>query len=223
MALVDSNQDAAAQRLKMVNGQLRVCDVTDLDLLAAFLDAPRDAFVAADRARFAYLDSDQPSLGSTARRLLAPTTLARLIQAASVKPGDRVLDVGGGAGYGAAVLARLGARVTALESDAGAAAAARRLLADRADVEVVEGDLAAGAKGRGPFDAIVVEGGFEVPPDGLLAELAENGRLVGIDAGGAAPEATLIERASNGFCRRALFEAQAATLEAFRRPPGFLF
>ena len=62
MALTASDRDAAAQRLKMVNGQLRVRDVNDLDLLAAFLDTPREVFVAPEKARFAYLDSDQPSL-----------------------------------------------------------------------------------------------------------------------------------------------------------------
>ena len=166
----------------MVNGQLRVCDVNDLDLLAAFLDAPREAFVAPAQARLAYVDGDQPSLGSAERRLLAPAVLARLIQAADVRPGERALDVGGGAGYGAAILDRLGAKVMALECDPGAAAAARELSDGRATIEVVEGDLAAGAKGRGPFDVIVVEGAFETPPEALFAELAENGRLVGIDA-----------------------------------------
>jgi protein-L-isoaspartate(D-aspartate) O-methyltransferase len=223
MALTTLDQDAAAQRLKMVNGQLRVCDVNDLDLLAAFLDTPREAFVAPEMARFAYIDGDQPSLGSPTRRLLPPTVLARLIQAVELKAGERVLDVGGGAGYGAAILERLGARVVALESDAGAAAAARKLLNGRAGIEVVEGDLVAGAKGRGPFDVIVVEGAFEALPGALLAELAANGRLVGVDAGDKAPEATLIERLATGFGRRSLFETRAATLEAFERAPSFAF
>ena len=217
------NWDAAAQRLNMVNGQLRVRDVNDLDLLAAFLDTPREAFVAPEAMRFAYLDGDQLSLGSPTRRLLAPVVLARLIQAAEIKSGERVLDVGGGAGYGAAIVDHLGARVVALESDAGAAAAARKLLAGRPGIEVVEGDLAAGAKGRGPFDVIVVEGGFAVSPDALLAELGENGRLVGVDARGPAPEAALIERLANGFGRRALFETGAAVLDAFKRTPRFAF
>ena len=222
MALTALAQDAAQQRLNMVNGQLRVCDVNDLDLLAAFLDVPREAFVAPDRARFAYIDSEQPSLGSTARRLLAPSVLARMIQAAEVKPGERALDVGGGAGYGAAILARIGARVVAIESDPDAAAAARRLLGGR-EIEVVGGDPATAAKGRGPFDVILVEGAFEVAPEGLLAELAPYGRLVGIDARAGAPEAALIERLADGFGRRALFETRAMTLESFRRAPGFAF
>jgi protein-L-isoaspartate(D-aspartate) O-methyltransferase len=223
MALTALDEDASAQRLKMVNGQLRVCDVNDLDLLAAFLDTPREAFVAPEMARFAYRDGDQPSLGSPTRRLLPPTVLARLLQAAEVKPGERVLDVGGGAGYGAAILEHLGAQVVALESDPGAAAAARKLLNGRPGIEVVEGDLAAGAKGRGPFAVIVVEGGFEIPPDALLAQLAENGRLVGVDAREGAPAATLIERLATGFGRRALFETRAACLEAFKQAPTFAF
>jgi protein-L-isoaspartate(D-aspartate) O-methyltransferase len=223
MAATALDQNAAAQRLKMVNGQLRVCDVNDLDLLAAFLDTPREAFVAPEKARFAYVDADQPSLGSATRRLLAPTVLARLIQAAEVKPGERALDIGGGAGYGAAILERLGAQVVALETDPGAAAAARKLLDGRAAIEVVEGDLAAGAKGRGPFDVIVVEGAFETLPEALLAELGEKGRLVGIDAREGAPEAAVIERIAGGLGRRGLFETRAATLEAFKRVPSFAF
>jgi protein-L-isoaspartate(D-aspartate) O-methyltransferase len=223
MAVTAWDEGAAAQRLNMVNGQLRVCDVNDLDLLAAFLDTPREDFVAPASARFAYIDADQPSLGSSRRRLLAPTVLARLIQAAEVKPGERVLDVGGGAGYGAAILERLGARVVAVESDPGAAEAARNRLAGRAGVEVVEGDLGSAAKGRGPFDVILMEGGFEIAPESLLAELSANGRLVGVDARDSAAEAALIERLPGGFGRRALFETRAAALDSFRRTPSFAF
>jgi len=222
MALTTLDQDAAAQRLKMVNGQLRVCDVNDLDLLAAFLNAPREDFVAPDKARFAYADSDQPSAGGPGRRLLAPTVLGRLLQAAEVKAGERGLDVCGGAGYGAAILGRLGVRVTALESDPGCAAAARERLGPTG-IEAVEGDPAVWPKGRGPFDLIVVEGAFEILPEVLLAELSERGRLVGIDARQGASEAALFERVGGGFGRRALFETRAAPLEAFRRMPGFAF
>jgi protein-L-isoaspartate(D-aspartate) O-methyltransferase len=215
--------DLAAQRLQMVNGQLRVTDVNDLDLLSAFLEVPREAFIAPEQARFAYRDGDQPSLGSGVRRLLAPVVLARLLQAALVNPGDRALDVGGGAGYGAAILARLGAKVTALESDPGTVAAARKCLTNTPEIEILEGDLANGAKGRGPFDVIVIEGAFETEPDALLAELGENGRLVGIEAGSRAQSAVLIERRAGGLSRRVLFETGAASLEAFRRAPDFAF
>jgi protein-L-isoaspartate(D-aspartate) O-methyltransferase len=223
MVATSSDLNAASQRLQMVNGQLRVNDVNDLELLAAFLDIPREAFVAPEQARFAYRDGDQPSLGSNTRRLLAPVVLARLLQAAEVKPGERALDVGGGAGYGAAILAHLGAKVTALESDPGCVAAARETLAGDGKIEVVEGDLATWATGKGPFDVIVIEGAFETAPEALLAELAEDGRLVGIYADSRAQAATLIERRAGGLSRRALFETRARTLEAFRRTADFAF
>ncbi len=210
-------------RRHMVNGQLRVGGVTDLNVLAAFLDTPREAFVAPAQAGFAYLDCDQPALGSGDRRLLAPLTLARLLQAAAVAPGERALDVAGGSGYSAAILEQMGASVVALESDAGAADAARRALGGHAGVDIVEGDLAAGAPTRAPFDVILVNGAFESLPDALIAQLADNGRLVGVEAQTGAQEAVLIEKSAAGISRRALFETRAAAIEAFRRPPSFAF
>jgi protein-L-isoaspartate(D-aspartate) O-methyltransferase len=218
-----STQASIERRRRMVDGQLRTGGVTDLALLAAFLDTPREAFVAPAQAGLAYLDSDQPSLGSSRRRLLAPLTLARLLQAAMVAPGDRALDVAGGSGYSAAILSRLGARVVALESDAGAAAAARRALAGCAEIEVVEGDLAAGAAGRGPFDVILLNGAYESRPDALIAQLADGGRLIGVEARSGAHEAILVEKSAAGISRRALFETRAAAIEAFRRAPSFAF
>ena len=223
MALTVSTQDSIERRRRMVDGQLRVGGVTDLNLLAAFLDTPREAFVAPAQAGLAYLDGDQPALGSSRRRLLAPLTLARLLQAAMVAPGDRALDVADGSGFSAAILVRLGASVVALESDAGAAAAARRALAGCAAIEVVEGDLAAGAAGRGPFDVILLNGAYESRPDALIAQLADGGRLVGVEAQSEAQEAILVERSAAGISRRTLFETRAAVIEAFRRAPSFAF
>jgi protein-L-isoaspartate(D-aspartate) O-methyltransferase len=223
MAATPSAQGFIEQRRHMVNGQLRTGGVTDLELLAAFLDTPREAFVAPAQAGLAYLDGDQPALGSSGRRLLAPLTLARLLQAAAVAPGERALDVAGGSGYSAAILEHMGASVVALESDAGAADAARRALAGRDGVEVIVGDLAAGAPDKGPFDVILVNGAYESRPDALIAQLAEGGRLVGVEARPGVEEAALIERSAAGISRRTLFETRAATLEAFRLAPSFAF
>jgi protein-L-isoaspartate(D-aspartate) O-methyltransferase len=225
MGSTPSAQAFIEQRGYMVNGQLRVGDVTDLDLLGAFLATPRESFVAPTHAAFAYVDADQPSRGSTTRRLLAPLFLARLLQAATVRRGECALDVAGGSGYSAAILAQLGAGVIALESDDGAAEAARQLLADRAGIEVVVGDLAAAAPGRGPFDVILINGAFEILPEALIERLAVGGRLVGVDAsaGAGAQEAVIIEKSSAGVSRRALFDAHAATIQAFRRAPSFAF
>src|SRR5271154_4189531 len=133
------------RRLHMVNGQLRTGGVADKALLAAFLEVPRQHFVAPDYESLAYLDRELPARGAKFRHLLAPMVLARMFQAATVVPTDRVLDVGGGSGYGAALLASLGAQVVLLESDAAAAEAAKSELNNRASVTVVVGPLDSGA------------------------------------------------------------------------------
>jgi len=211
------------RRLAMVNGQLRTGDVVDQEVLAAFLDTPRERFVAPACAPLAYLDRETPALGAKTRRLLRPLTLARMIQAAGVKAGDSALDVGGGSGYGAAVLASMGAKVVALESDPGAGAAARAQLSDRPNVTVAEGPLEAGAESLGPFDLIIVEGAFRVSLDALFAQLADGGRLVGIDATMGAPQAALYEKRGEAISRRALFEAAADTLDGFQPGVSFAF
>ena len=121
-----SQQEQAARRLHMVNGQLRTSDVDDKTLLAAFLEVPRERFLPPAFAKLAYLDQDQLALGAAERRVLAPRTLARLLQAAKIAPGERALDVGGGSGYTSAILSALGASVVLLEIRFWSAAAAKR-------------------------------------------------------------------------------------------------
>jgi len=223
MATTSPADEILDQRLNMVNGQLRTGDVVDREVLAAFLDTPRERFVAAPFAPLAYLDRQTPARGAKTRRLLPPLTLARMLQAAGVRPGDRALDVGGGSGYGAALLDVLGAKAVALESDHGAVTAARELLAGREGVTVMEGPLEAGAVHLGPFDIIVVEGAFRVRPDALIGQLADGGRLVGIDAIAGAPQAALYERKGEAVSRRALFETTADVLDGFQLAASFAF
>ena len=186
------------RRLQMVNGQLRTGGVVDKVVLAAFLEAPRQRFVAPEHESLAYLDRELPARGAKFRRLLAPMVLARMLQAAKVVPSDRVLDVAGGSGYGATILASMGAKVVLLESDAGAAEVAKSELHNRANVTVVVGPLDSGAAALGPFDLIVVEGAFGVFPDSLIALIADPGRLVGIDASSEPSQAVLYEKSGGG-------------------------
>ncbi len=213
----------AAQRQFMVDGQLRTRGVTDLRLLAAFSDIAREAFVAPDFVGLAYLDRQVPALGATNRRLLEPASLAKLLQAASVRSGERALEVAGGSGYGSSLLAQLGAKTVLLEDDAGALAGAKGAMAAGLPFELVSGDLAAGAPRLAPFDVILVSCGFESDLDGLTAQLAPKGRLVGIDASSGMSSAVLIEKSASGFSRRVLFEASAPVAEAFRRKAAFVF
>src|SRR5580704_458243 len=110
--------DFAQARRMMVEGQIRTNDVTELNLLAAFDEVPRERFVPERWQPIAYLDRDVPVQESGARCLLKPMVLAKLIQAAVVGKGDRVLVVGCATGYSAAILSKLGRSVVALEEDA---------------------------------------------------------------------------------------------------------
>ena len=113
--------DFAAARRMMVDGQVRTQDVTNLDLIAAMLEVPRERFVPPARAQLAYLDLDvavsEPGQGAPARHLLKAMVLAKLLQAADLQPGDSVLDVGCATGYSSAILARLARSVVAVEED----------------------------------------------------------------------------------------------------------
>jgi len=211
------------RRLHMVNSQLRTGGVVDRALLAAFLDVPRQRFVAAKYESLAYLDRELPARGAKVRRMLAPMTLARMLQAATVVAGDRALDVAGGSGYGAAILDAMGAKVVMLESDTGAAEAAKAELHRRANIVVATGPLDSGAAGLGPFDLIIIEGAFGVPPDDLLGLLADPGRLVGIDAAAPPSQAVLYEKAGGAIGRRVLFETKADVLDGFQPRASFAF
>jgi protein-L-isoaspartate(D-aspartate) O-methyltransferase len=211
------------RRLHMVNGQLRTGGIVDKALLAAFLETPRQRFVAPEYESLAYLDREFPARGAASRKLMEPLTLARMLQAGAVVPGERVLDVAGGSGYCAALLDAMGAKVVMLEADLGAAAAARAELKGRANVVAVEGSLDRGAAGRGPFDLIVVEGAFAVFPDSLLSLLGDPGRLVGIDASRGPSQAVLFEKMGAALSRRALFETAADILDGFQPGVSFAF
>lgn len=221
--------DFAQARRMMVDGQLRTFDVTDLPLLAAMDDIPRERFVPESRRAFAYIDQDIPvSDGLDApesRSMLAPMVLARLIQALDVKKGEKALDVACGLGYSSAILARLGASVVALEASEALAAAARERLGQSgfAGVETVVGPLDRGYPDRAPYDVILVNGAVEMKPRTLLEQLAESGRLACVEGRGRAAKARLYVRSGDAFGARSLFDAAAPPLTAFRTEPGFVF
>jgi protein-L-isoaspartate(D-aspartate) O-methyltransferase len=205
----------------MVDGQIRTADVTDLRLLWAFQDVPRERFVPAQSASLAYLDFDLPV--ASRRCLIKPRLLAKMLQIADIAPTDRVLDVGTATGYGAAVLARVGAHVVALEEDAELARAARGALSGVANAEVVSGPLAAGWTGASPYDVIVVEGATEIVPDTLLRQLSDGGRLVCVLGGDQAAKVMLYLRSGDDVGGRAVFDAAAPVLPGFIKPPAFAF
>ena len=215
--------DFATARRHMVDGQVRTADVTDLRILSAMLDIPRERFVPPASAAIAYLDLDLPVGKSGSRRLLKPMVLGKLIHAANIAPGDRVLDVGCATGYGAAVLARVAGQVIALEQDADLARAARSELAGQPNATVVSGALTAGWPQGSPYDAIVLEGATEVPPETFLSQIKEGGRLVCVLGSGPGSKAMLYCRSGDELGGRPIFDATAAVLPGFAKTPVFAF
>ena len=209
---------AAAQRRMMVECQVRTFGVTDHAVIAAMLEIPREIFVAPDVAALSYSDGILASAGGK-RHLLAPMVLARLLQAADLRAGDHALDVAGGCGYSAAILSRLVARVTALETTDGMTATARSLLPSVGATQVafVTAALETGAAIAAPFDVILINGAIEVRPQTLLDQLADGGRLLAIDAARGAPKAVRYERAGRDISVRPLFDATAPWLDGFRK------
>ena len=213
--------DFAAARRHMVDGQVRTADVTDLRILSAMLEIPREQFVPPESAGLAYLDLDL-AVGR-GRRLLKPMVLAKLVQVADIAPTDRVMDVGSGTGYGAAILARIAGQVVALEEDSGLAQAARTALSSQPNVRVVSGPLTAGWPQGGPYDVILLEGATEVRPDAFLPQMREGGRLACVEGGGPGAKAILYYRSADELGGRAVFEAHAAVLPGFAKAAVFAF
>jgi len=217
--------DFADARRHMVDGQVRPADVTDLRVISAMLEVPRENFTSPSATSIAYLDLDLP-VGEGAgapRRLLRPMLLAKLLNAAEIGPTDRVLDVGCATGYSAAVLARIAGQVVALEQDPGLVKTAKVALASQPNVTVVSGPLVDGWPQGGPYDLIVLEGSTEIEPQAFCQQLKEGGKLICVLGSTPGAAAMLYRRSGNEFAGRPVFSAAAAALPGFVKPPAFAF
>jgi protein-L-isoaspartate(D-aspartate) O-methyltransferase len=216
-------------RLKMIDGQLRTQNVTDLDVLAAMAEVPRERFVPLDRKPFAYIDDDvliKPAAnGAAGRYLMEPAPFARLLQLAAPGKTDIVLDIGCATGYSAAVLSRLADSVVAVEEDADLARLASETLVELGidNVAVVNAPLASGYATEGPYDVIFIDGAVEQVPKNLLGQLKENGRLVAIVGSGWSASGTIYTCSGGKVGTRAAFNAAVEPLPGFRPPAGFAF
>jgi protein-L-isoaspartate(D-aspartate) O-methyltransferase len=214
-------------RQKMVDGQVRPSDVTDIRIIDAMLAVPREAFVPENRRALAYLDLDLDiSEGASAKRfLIKPAVLAKMLQAADIRHTDNVLVAGSAPGYAAAVVASLARQVTATENEPAQAAKARDVLAQLGLGNVTFWGAAAadGVPGNGPYDVIVLDGATEVKPEPLCQQLNEGGRLVGVFALTQPPRAMIVTRSHGDFGYRALFDAAVPVLPGLERLPAFVF
>jgi protein-L-isoaspartate(D-aspartate) O-methyltransferase len=217
--------DTTQARQAMVDRQVRPHDVTDLRILEALLEVPRENFLDPVHRALAYLDTEVPVSAASGRMLLKPIVFGKLLQAAAIRESDRVLDVGCATGYSAAVLARLAGEVVALEEDAALAAAAAANLAalGATHVKVVTGPLTAGAPQSAPYDVILLEGRSEVAPEALCAQLADRGRLLAVVGGAPMAKAMMYDKNGDNITACPLFDAGAPVLPGFVKPPEFVF
>jgi protein-L-isoaspartate(D-aspartate) O-methyltransferase len=222
---VDAPIDPFADpRNRMVDSQVRPNRVTDPRILAAMRAIPRHRFLPPALAPLAYADQDVP-LGN-GRVLLAPMLIARLIQLIAPVGGERALVVAAGVGYGAAVLAACGVRVTALEQDeALLAVAGTALAAVSPGVSLVAGTLAAGWPAEAPYDIVLIEGAVAAVPTAIAAQLRqEAGRLVTVIRGSSGPgQAVRGEATQAGLQLRPEFDCATPPIPVLLPAPVFTF
>jgi protein-L-isoaspartate(D-aspartate) O-methyltransferase len=214
--------DFQAQRIKMVDGQLRTTDVTGHALLNAFLEVPREMFVPERKRELAYVDADIEV--TPGRYLMEPSPLAKLIALAEVKSGDKVLLIGCDTGYAAAILSKLAALVVAVECDAALVAAALENLAALgiSNVELVLGDLEKGSPKSAPYDAVIMGGSVESVPSSLVSQLKDGGRLAVVETSGALGAARLYVKRGAEVSGRFGFNAMVNPLPGFAKQPEFV-
>lgn len=162
----------------MVDKQIKNRGVVESRVLAAMSTVPRHRFVPEMLTNQAYADHPLPIAAN--QTISQPYMVALMAEAAEISPSDRVLEVGTGSGYGAAVLAELAAEVVTVERHRNLADAASKVLAELGydNVTVVKTDGSLGYPARAPYEAVVITASSETIPDPLVEQLADDGRLI---------------------------------------------
>ena len=224
--------DLERARFNMIEQQIRPWDVLDLEVLALLSRVKREDFVPVAHRGLAFTDMMIP-LGTPADEaqrhgwcMLEPKQEARLLQDVAPKAHEKVLEVGTGSGYMAALLASRAQRVISLEIAPELARLARENLqrAGIRNVEVREGDGAKGLAAEGPFDVIVLSGSVAEVPQALLAQLKVGGRLAAIVGNEPVMRATFVTRTGEAaFATTQPWDTAAPRLQHFPEPSRFHF
>ena len=228
MSTTAPTSDYAAARDHMVDGQVRPNKVIDPRIIRGMRQLPRERFLPPALASRAYADEDVPLPGG--RALVEPMVIARLVQLLRITGNEAVLVVAAGPGYGAALLAACGARVTALEDDPALLALARTILpAVAPSVTLVQAPVAAGWPDGAPYDAILIEGAVPEIPDAMAALLRPGtGRIATVRTRpGSVGQGVLAEAVHVGTETRlraqAFFDCATPMLPQFAPAPAFTF
>jgi protein-L-isoaspartate(D-aspartate) O-methyltransferase len=215
-------------RFNMIEQQIRPWEVLDQGVLDLLAEVRREDFVPSACRALAFVDMQVPlrEHGERGQCMLEPKVEARLLQDLQVRRHEKVLEVGAGSGYMAALLGRLAQRVVTLEivPELVAMATANLQRAGLRNVTVREGDGARGLAGEAPFDAIVLSGSVAEVPRALLEQLKIGGRLIAIVGDDPVMRATLVTRVTeHDFGRVETFDTVAPRLLGFDEPTRFHF
>lgn len=215
--------DFEQARFNMVEQQIRTWEVLDPSVLDLLIKVRREDFVPAKYRNFAFTDMEIP-LGH-GECMLAPKLEARLIQEAEIHPTDRVLEVGTGSGYMAALMANLAQQVCTVEIVPEFSAQAKTKFAEHDIRNIVAevGDAAQGWDAHAPYDAIVVTGSLPKLPPAFEHALAPGGRLIAILGDPPIMTVYRIRRTGEGFSREGLFETSVKALRNALQPERFVF
>jgi protein-L-isoaspartate(D-aspartate) O-methyltransferase len=211
-------------RFNMIEQQIRPWDVLDPDVLALLADMHREDFVPPAYQAMAFVDTEVPL--PAGQCMLAPRVEARLLQELGVGRHERVLEVGAGSGFMAALLARRAKEVHTMERIGELAAMARANLkaARIGNATVHEADGSKGLLSEGPFDVIALSGSVAEVPRELLEQLRVGGRLTAVVGHEPVMRALLITRTDeHGYRRTELFDTVAPRLHGFPEPSRFSF
>ncbi|MCO4095040.1 MAG: protein-L-isoaspartate O-methyltransferase [Acidovorax sp.] len=228
----NTSDPIAQARYNMIEQQIRPWNVLDLDILELLAVVRREDFVPAAYRSMAFMDIEVPLVAGDAEEavrlgqsMLQPRVEARMLQDLKVQPTDRVLEIGAGSGYMAALLAHRAERVVSLEINPELASMARENLRNAGiqNADVRQGDGARDAIPDGPFDVIVLSGSVAEVPAPLLALLREGGRLGAIVGSEPVMRFTLTRRTGNRFETTAPWDTIAPRLVHFPEPSGFTF
>lgn len=204
--------DFAHARYNMVEQQIRPWDILNFELLDVLSEIPREYFVLPEHQALAYVDESLPLING--QFMPEPRIIAKMVQALDIQKTERVLDIGTGSGYAAAVLAGLAQSVLSLDTDIKQLEFARDALL-KAQIQNVQLDMRDGLSdisNLGQFDIIYVGGSIESIPAELFNALNDKGRLVAVVGTGSLMFATLVTRQGNSFQQVALFETATPAL-----------
>lgn len=211
-------------RFNMIEQQIRPWDVLDPSVLSLLGIVKREDFVPAAHRALAFMDLEVPL--PEGQCMLAPRVEARLLQELAPARHERVLEIGAGSGYMAALLAHKAQKVLSYEIYPSLVSLARANLqrADILNVEVRQGDGSRGDAGQAPWDAIVLSGSVNELPQALLDQLKVGGRLVGVVGGEPVMHAVLVTRTGERDWRRTqLFDTVVPRLQGFAEASAFSF